>query len=86
MHIVQVLQCLLHCADLSNPTKPPEIASTWAYNIIEENFVQGDEEKKLGIDVGPLGDRDNVCVEKCQVGSVNNFNQKDTYQYFTFFF
>lgn len=59
---------MLHCADLSNPAKPPEIASSWAYRIMEESFEQGDEEKKLSIDIGPLGDRENVCIEKCQVG------------------
>ena len=63
----QLLQCLIHCADLSNPAKPPDIASSWAYRIVEESFQQGDEEKKLNIDIGPLGDRENVCVEKCQV-------------------
>ena len=35
---------------------------------MEESFNQGDEEKKLGLDISPLGDRENVCVEKCQVG------------------
>ncbi len=59
----------MHCADLSNPAKPPDIASSWAYRIMEESFLQGDEEKKLSIDIGPLGDRENVCIEKCQVSN-----------------
>lgn len=60
---------MLHCADLSNPAKPHGIASPWAERVLEESFQQGDEEKKLGIDVGPLGDRDNISIEKCQVPS-----------------
>ena len=34
---------------------------------MEESFKQGDSEKKLKIDINPLGDRDNVSIEKCQV-------------------
>ncbi|XP_019855180.1 PREDICTED: cAMP-specific 3',5'-cyclic phosphodiesterase 4C-like isoform X1 [Amphimedon queenslandica] len=62
-----ILQCLVHCADLSNTAKPVEIASQWAHRIMEESFKQGDQEKKLGLDISPLGDRDNVSIEKCQV-------------------
>lgn len=35
---------------------------------MEEAFRQGDEERKLGLDIGPLGDRENVSIEHCQVG------------------
>uniref|UniRef100_A0A1X7UAQ0 Phosphodiesterase n=1 Tax=Amphimedon queenslandica TaxID=400682 RepID=A0A1X7UAQ0_AMPQE len=63
----EILQCLVHCADLSNTAKPVEIASQWAHRIMEESFKQGDQEKKLGLDISPLGDRDNVSIEKCQV-------------------
>lgn len=58
---------MLHCADLNNPAKPSEIAHVWASRIMEESFNQGDEEKKLKIDISPLGDRENVSMEKCQV-------------------
>lgn len=31
---IRVLQCVLHCADLSNPTKPLEMYKTWAGSIM----------------------------------------------------
>ena len=34
---------------------------------MEESFNQGDEEKRLQIDISPLGDREKVSIEKCQV-------------------
>ena len=63
----QVLQCMIHCADLSNPTKQDNLAAQWSHLIMEENFLQGDEEKSLGIPLNPLGDREQVSLCKCQV-------------------
>lgn len=63
---VEVLQGLLHCADLSNQTKSFHIASQWSQRIMDESYRQGDEERKLGIPVNPLGDR-SISIEKCQV-------------------
>ena len=33
---------MVHCADLSNPTKPLELYKTWCGRIMEEFFQQGD--------------------------------------------
>ena len=62
-----MLQCLIHCADLGNPAKPVDLAADWAKRITQEHFLQGDDEKRLGIPINPLGDRDQVCLGKCQV-------------------
>ena len=62
-----MLQCLIHCADLGNPAKPVDLAADWAKRITQEQFLQGDDEKRLGIPINPLGDRDQVCLGKCQV-------------------
>ena len=59
---------MIHCADLSNPTKREDLAADWSRRIMEENFLQGDEEKSLGIPLNPLGDREQVSLYKCQVG------------------
>lgn len=64
---IQVLQNLLHCADLSNPTKPLEIYREWVKGIMEEFYQQGDKERSHGMDISPMCDRYNSTVEKSQV-------------------
>ena len=48
---LQVLQNMVHCSDLSNPTKPLEIYRKWVDRIMEEFFRQGDKEKEAGIEI-----------------------------------
>ncbi|VDK33541.1 unnamed protein product [Taenia asiatica] len=69
--ITQVLQCMLHCADLSSPTKPFPIYKQWTYGVMEEFFKQGDKEKDLGIEVSAMCDRDSVVVDKAQIGFID---------------
>lgn len=66
---LQVLQSMIHCADLSNPTKPIELYRSWNQRILEEYWKQGDKEKDLGLEVSPMCDRFNVTIEKSQVGA-----------------
>ncbi|RWS14017.1 cAMP-specific 3', partial [Dinothrombium tinctorium] len=68
---IQVLQNMLHCADLSNPTKPIEIYKLWVDRIMEEFFQQGDKEKQRGLEISPMCDRQNATVEKYQVGFID---------------
>lgn len=65
-----MLQNLVHCADLSNPTKPLDIYRQWTDRIIEEFFKQGDLERQKGIDISPMCDRLTASVERSQVVSV----------------
>eukprot|EP00932_Pfiesteria_piscicida_P005175 SRR837773.15084.p1 GENE.SRR837773.15084~~SRR837773.15084.p1 ORF type:complete len:481 (-),score=196.41 SRR837773.15084:113-1342(-) len=65
-----VLQMLLHGADISNPTKPWQIAHEWAYKILDEYATQGDQEKKLGIPVQVLNDREKVNRPNSQIGFI----------------
>ena len=65
---IQILQNLLHCADLSNPTKPLNVYKKWVDGIMEEFYQQGDKERDLGLDISPMCDRYNSTVEKSQVG------------------
>lgn len=64
---IQVLQNMIHCADLSNPTKPLEIYKKWVDVLLEEFYQQGDKEKELGLDISPMCDRLNTTVAKSQV-------------------
>lgn len=42
---IQVLENLVHCADLSNPTKPLSLYKRWVDLLMEEFFQQGDKER-----------------------------------------
>ncbi|XP_053558921.1 cAMP-specific 3',5'-cyclic phosphodiesterase 4C isoform X2 [Bombina bombina] len=68
---IQVLQNMVHCADLSNPTKPLEIYRQWTDRIIVEFFHQGDREREKGMEISPMCDKHNASVEKSQVGFID---------------
>ncbi|KAL3209269.1 hypothetical protein MRX96_009263 [Rhipicephalus microplus] len=54
---IQVLQNMIHCADLSNPTKPLELYRTWVDLVMSEFFMQGDKERAENLDISPMCDR-----------------------------
>ncbi|CAO2612535.1 cAMP-specific 3',5'-cyclic phosphodiesterase 4C [Lemmus lemmus] len=63
---IQVLQSLVHCADLSNPTKPLPLYRQWTDRIMAEFFQQGDRERESGLDISPMCDKHTASVEKSQ--------------------
>ncbi|XP_067288261.1 3',5'-cyclic-AMP phosphodiesterase 4C isoform X2 [Pseudorasbora parva] len=67
---IQVLQNMVHCADLSNPTKPLELYRQWTDRIMVELFSQGDRERDKGIEISPMCDKHSASVEKTQVGFI----------------
>ncbi|XP_054009419.1 cAMP-specific 3',5'-cyclic phosphodiesterase isoform X4 [Hylaeus anthracinus] len=68
---IQVLENLVHCADLSNPTKPLPLYRRWVSLLMEEFFLQGDRERELNMDISPMCDRHNATIEKSQVGFID---------------
>ncbi|KAM4855080.1 3',5'-cyclic-AMP phosphodiesterase 4C isoform X4 [Urocitellus parryii] len=68
---IQVLQNLVHCADLSNPTKPLPLYRQWTDRIMAEFFQQGDREREWGLDISPMCDKHTASVEKSQVGFID---------------
>ncbi|XP_050533055.1 cAMP-specific 3',5'-cyclic phosphodiesterase isoform X3 [Daktulosphaira vitifoliae] len=68
---IQVLQNLVHCADLSNPTKPLELYRRWVDLLMEEFFQQGDKEREQNLDISPMCDRHSATIEKSQVGFID---------------
>nr|XP_036222187.1 cAMP-specific 3',5'-cyclic phosphodiesterase isoform X7 [Bactrocera oleae] len=68
---IQVLENLVHCADLSNPTKPLQLYKRWVSLLMEEFFLQGDKERESGMDISPMCDRHNATIEKSQVGFID---------------
>lgn len=65
------MELMLHFADVSNPLKPFDICKAWAWRVLDEFFAQGDEEKKLGLPVGMLNDRDKINRPGSQHGFIN---------------
>lgn len=68
---IQVLENLVHCADLSNPTKPLALYRRWVDLLIEEFFQQGDKEREAKMDISPMCDRHSATIEKSQVGFID---------------
>uniref|UniRef100_A0A8C3MRS0 Phosphodiesterase n=1 Tax=Geospiza parvula TaxID=87175 RepID=A0A8C3MRS0_GEOPR len=68
---IQVLRNMVHCADLSNPTKPLGLYRQWTERIMEEFFRQGDRERERGMEISPMCDKHSASVEKSQVGFID---------------
>lgn len=64
---IRVLKNMLHCADLSNPTKPLDIYRNWTERVMNELFMQGDRESSQGLEISAMCDRHKACIEKTQV-------------------
>merc|ERR1719272_66698 len=61
---------VLRAADISNVMKPFRICRIWAWQVLEEFFVQGDAEKRLAVPVQALNDREKVNRAFSQVGFI----------------
>ncbi|XP_038568781.1 cAMP-specific 3',5'-cyclic phosphodiesterase 4C-like isoform X1 [Micropterus salmoides] len=68
---IQVLRNMVHCADLSNPTKALPLYRQWTERIMEEFFRQGDKERERGIEISAMCDKHTASVEKSQVGFID---------------
>lgn len=61
------LRMCVHCADIANPAKPLPLALQWTHRVVTEFFNQGDTERKRGMPVSALCDREKVEVPKSQL-------------------
>ncbi|XP_061551186.1 cAMP-specific 3',5'-cyclic phosphodiesterase 4B-like [Phycodurus eques] len=68
---MQVLRNMVHCADLSNPTKPLDLYRQWTDRIMDEFFQQGDRERERGMEISPMCDKHTASVERTQVGFID---------------
>ena len=66
---------MVHCADLSNPTKPLELYRQWTDRIMAEFFQQGDRERERGMEISPMCDKHTASVEKSQVQSRHHWQR-----------
>jgi len=65
-----LVKLFLHVADISNSMKPFRICRIWAWQVLEEFFLQGDAEKRLSVPVQQLNDREKVNRAFSQVGFI----------------
>uniref|UniRef100_A0A3Q2ZX90 Phosphodiesterase n=1 Tax=Kryptolebias marmoratus TaxID=37003 RepID=A0A3Q2ZX90_KRYMA len=68
---MQVLCNMVHCADLSNPTKPLDLYRQWTDRIMDEFFHQGDRERERGMEISPMCDKHTASVERTQVSFID---------------
>lgn len=69
----KALGLLLHIADISHPGKPWDLHLHWTQRLAEEFHKQGDEEKKLGLPVSPLCDRETGNLATSQIGKRDGY-------------
>ncbi|XP_055738660.1 cAMP-specific 3',5'-cyclic phosphodiesterase 4B-like isoform X1 [Salvelinus fontinalis] len=68
---IQVMRNMVHCADLSNPTKSLDLYRQWTDRIMNEFSHQGDREREKGMEISPMCDKHTASVEKSQVGFID---------------
>jgi len=65
-----LLCCILHCADISNPARPAEVAAKWSTRVLTEFFAQGDKEREAGSTISPMCDRNTTSRATSQINFV----------------
>jgi hypothetical protein len=66
---LMVMQLVLKCGDVSNVSRPFELADKWCDVLCEEFFRQGDLEMANGMEyTSPLNDRSTLDKPKSQIG------------------
>jgi hypothetical protein len=68
----EVLNFLIHCADISNPAKHFSVCKIWTEKVMEEFFNQGDLERSEKLPVSFLCDRSSTNIPKSQINFINN--------------
>jgi hypothetical protein len=66
-----LMQMMIKCCDVSNPTKSRNIYKEWMNRVMSEFFSQGDKEKQLNMTVSPFCNRENANKFSCQKGFID---------------
>ncbi|XP_035218058.1 calcium/calmodulin-dependent 3',5'-cyclic nucleotide phosphodiesterase 1-like, partial [Stegodyphus dumicola] len=67
----KALSLVLHCCDISHPSKAWNLHHKWTMLLMEEFFLQGDKEKALGLPYSPLCDRNTTLIADSQIGFID---------------
>ncbi|THD20777.1 Phosphodiesterase [Fasciola hepatica] len=68
-----IFACLLHCADLNNPTKELHVYQEWTNRAMREFLWQGAKEADLGLAISPMCDRRTLAIESVQTAFIDLF-------------
>ncbi|KAF4130919.1 3'5'-cyclic nucleotide phosphodiesterase [Phytophthora infestans] len=63
-----LMKIVIKCADLGHSSKALKLHARWSDLIIEEFFLQGDDEYTLGMDISPFMNRNSENSARNQVG------------------
>ena len=66
----EILNFVMHSADISHNTKDWKISSLWSKLVYEEFFLQGDLEKQKNLSVSMFCDRNSTNIPKAQIGFI----------------
>jgi cAMP-specific phosphodiesterase 4 len=66
----EFLNTLMHCADISNPTKPLSVYESWVCLVMDEFWNQGDKEKSQCLPISFLCDRTTTKIPASQIGFI----------------
>lgn len=66
----ELMNFLLHTADIAHNSKPFEISFNWTVRLCDEFWNQGDTEKSMNLPISFLCDRDTADVPKSQIGFI----------------
>ena len=67
----EFMNITIHASDISNPTKPFDTYKKWADRVMDEFWMQGDQEKELQLPVSFLCDRSTVTIPGAQIGFIS---------------
>lgn len=67
-----LFKIIVKAADIGHAAKTIELHKKWCFQVIEEFFSQGDEEKALGLPVSMYCDRETTVIGKSQAGFIKN--------------
>ncbi|CAE8623560.1 unnamed protein product [Polarella glacialis] len=62
------LSWLFRASDIGHSAKPWELHKAWSLSVVDEFHAQGDKEKRLGLPISPLCDREGFDLPKSQAG------------------
>lgn len=72
-HRSLLTQILIKMADIANPAYHFDIAKAWAERVQNEFFLQGDQEREMGMAVSAFMDRHDANLQKMQTGFLGYF-------------